>query len=171
MISLLGGWPVVEKNWKEDSFVVEESLGLVRANFTSIIIIFCSVAADDKNSSSNIIQVVFRFFATGRHGMFFFYTKMTRNLIKAKWNVLNVHINHGRVTAFLNERRRIVKMFRLNYFNSKCNLCLCVSRSDVSTTALGVKNALLHNKVFRWSLLSYTCWTMESGRFFYPFVF
>lgn len=97
---------------------------------------------------------------------FFFYTKMTRNLIKAKWNVLNVHINHGRVTAFLNERRRIVKMFRLNYFNSKCNLCLCVSRSDVSTTALGVKNALLHNKVFRWSLLSYTCWTMESGRFF-----
>lgn len=109
---------------------------------------------------------VFRFFATGRHGMFFFYTKMTRNLIKAKWNVLNVHINHGRVTAFLNERRRIVKMFRLNYFNSKCNLCLCVSRSDVRTTALGVKNALLHNKVFRWSLLSYTCWTMESGRFF-----
>lgn len=97
---------------------------------------------------------------------FFFDTKMTRNLIKAKWNVLNVHINHGRVTAFLNERRRIVKMFRLNYFNSKCNLCLCVSRSDVSTTALGVKNALLHNKVFRWSLLSYTCWTMESGRFF-----
>lgn len=57
MISLLGGWPVVEKNWKEDSFVVEESLGLVRANFTSIIIIFCSVAADDKNSSSNIIQI------------------------------------------------------------------------------------------------------------------
>lgn len=101
----------------------------------------------------------------------FFVTKMTRNLIKAKWNVLNVHINHGRVTAFLNERRRIVKMFRLNYFNSKCNLCLCVSRSDVSTTALGVKNALLHNTVFRWSLLSYTCWTMESGRFFYPFVF
>lgn len=97
---------------------------------------------------------------------FFFYTKMTRNLIKAKWNVLNVHINHGRVTAFLNERRRIVKMFRLNYFNSKCNLCLCISRSDVSTTALGVKNALLHNKVFRWSLLSYTCWTMESGSFF-----
>lgn len=58
MISLLGGWPVVEKNWKEDSFVVEDALGLVRANFTSIIIIFCSVAADDKNSSSNIIQVV-----------------------------------------------------------------------------------------------------------------
>lgn len=57
MISLLGGWPVVEKNWKEDSFVVEDALGLVRANFTSIIIIFCSVAADDKNSSSNIIQI------------------------------------------------------------------------------------------------------------------
>lgn len=169
MISLLGGWPVVEKNWKEDSFVVEESLGLVRANFTSIIIIFCSVAADDKNSSSNIIQVVFLFLDFLQRAVmvcFFFYTKMTRNLIKAKWNVLNVHINHGRVTAFLNERRRIVKMFRLNYFNSKCNLCLCVSRSDVSTTALGVKNTLLHNKVFRWSLLSYTCWTMESGRFF-----
>lgn len=57
MISLLGGWPVVEKNWKEDSFVAEDALGLVRANFTSIIIIFCSVAADDKNSSSNIIQI------------------------------------------------------------------------------------------------------------------
>ena len=57
VVALLGGWPVVDKNWKGDNFVIEEVLGLVRANFTSNTILFCSVAADDKNSSSNIIQV------------------------------------------------------------------------------------------------------------------
>lgn len=55
MIFLLGGWLVVEKNWKEDSFVVEEFLGLVRVNFISIIIIFCFVVVDDKNFLFNII--------------------------------------------------------------------------------------------------------------------
>lgn len=57
VISLLGGWPVVEKSWKGDNFIIEDVLGLVRANFTSNIILFCSVAADDKNSTSNIIQI------------------------------------------------------------------------------------------------------------------
>lgn len=57
VIALLGGWPVVEKTWNGDHFLIEDVLGIVRANFTSSTILFCSVAADDKNSSSNIIQV------------------------------------------------------------------------------------------------------------------
>lgn len=109
---------------------------------------------------------VFRLFVMGCYGMFFFYIKMMRNLIKVKWNVLNVYINYGRVIVFFNERWRIVKMFWLNYFNLKCNLCLCVLCFDVSMIVLGVKNVFLYNKVFRWSFFFYICWIMEFGRFF-----
>ena len=53
----LGGWPIVLDQWDSDSFVLETILAKISHDYDAKILIHCYVGADDKNSSSNIIQV------------------------------------------------------------------------------------------------------------------
>ncbi|XP_076472675.1 neprilysin-1-like [Babylonia areolata] len=53
----LGGWPIITKDWDPDSFSLERVLAKIRHDFDAVILIGCWVGADDKNSSSNIIQL------------------------------------------------------------------------------------------------------------------
>ena len=53
----LGGWPIVLDQWDSDSFVLETVLAKISHDYDAKILIHCYVGADDKNSSSNIIQV------------------------------------------------------------------------------------------------------------------
>ena len=53
----LGGWPIILQEWDSDSFVLETVLAKISHEYDAKILIHCYVGADDKNSSSNIIQV------------------------------------------------------------------------------------------------------------------
>lgn len=57
VLSRLGGWPVIERDWKVPKFSNEQLFGLMRGEFGESVIIELFVGADDKNSSANIIQV------------------------------------------------------------------------------------------------------------------
>lgn len=54
----LGGWPVIEQNWKvPKNYNLEELMGILRGNYSELVLVELYVGADDKNSSVNIIQV------------------------------------------------------------------------------------------------------------------
>ncbi|KAK7483108.1 hypothetical protein BaRGS_00025676 [Batillaria attramentaria] len=53
----LGGWPIILPNWDNSSFSVEDVLADIRQQYNEAILIGVYVGADDKNSSSNIIQL------------------------------------------------------------------------------------------------------------------
>lgn len=59
VIESLGGWPVLEPDWLTTrwDWTVEKTLGKLRGQHDAQILIMMWVAADDKNSSVNIIQV------------------------------------------------------------------------------------------------------------------
>lgn len=58
VLSKLGGWPVIERDWKPPKTLKKEHLfGRLRGEFSESVIIELFVGADDKNSSRNIIQV------------------------------------------------------------------------------------------------------------------
>lgn len=58
MLASLGGWPVIEKEWKPQTKVPRERLfGQIRGEYSEPVLIELFVGADDKNSSVNIFQV------------------------------------------------------------------------------------------------------------------
>lgn len=57
VLKYLGGWPVIEKNWKEPSFSIEWLMGRLRGEYNEPIPVEFYVGADDKNSSQNILQL------------------------------------------------------------------------------------------------------------------
>ena len=52
-----GGWPVMDVNWSDTMWNLEELIGKLRGNFNAPILIESWVGADDKNSSVHILQV------------------------------------------------------------------------------------------------------------------
>ena len=59
VLASLGGWPVVEGEWKEEGWSLELTLGKLRGFYNSPVLVRMMVATDDKNSSVRIVQVVF----------------------------------------------------------------------------------------------------------------
>jgi membrane metallo-endopeptidase-like protein 1 len=54
----LGGWPAVEGElWQEPLYPVEELLGTLRGEYNEGVLLEQWVGPDDKNSSTNILQV------------------------------------------------------------------------------------------------------------------
>lgn len=62
VLAELGGWPVITPNWMAPNFSIERLLGKIRGIYNEGYIIEQWVAADDKNSSVNIIQVNLNYF-------------------------------------------------------------------------------------------------------------
>ncbi|GFN77024.1 endothelin-converting enzyme 1 [Plakobranchus ocellatus] len=56
IIDSLGGWPILDSQWSENGFVLEEVLGRMRKLYGPFLW-KCGVGADDKNSAVNIIQI------------------------------------------------------------------------------------------------------------------
>lgn len=57
ILKSLGGWPVVETNWKPPNVSIERLMGRLRGEYSEPVLIELYVGADDKNSSINILQV------------------------------------------------------------------------------------------------------------------
>ena len=59
VIDSMGGWPVLDPDWlsRSGDWNVEMVIGRVRGAYNFQILIESWVAADDKNSSINVIQV------------------------------------------------------------------------------------------------------------------
>lgn len=57
VLKTLGGWPVIEPNWKPPSVSIEYLMGTLRGEYSEPVLIELYVGADDKNSSINILQV------------------------------------------------------------------------------------------------------------------
>ena len=53
----LGKWPVVEQNWSDEGWNLEDTLALLRGKYNAPILLEAWVAIDDKNSSVHILQV------------------------------------------------------------------------------------------------------------------
>jgi neprilysin len=72
VIDSLGGWPVLEPDWlmSRSDWTLEKMLGRLRGRHETQVLVVMWVAADDKNSSANVIQVMItnmmlRFFVFG----------------------------------------------------------------------------------------------------------
>lgn len=59
VIRLLGGWPVISFSWENETngWVLEKVIGSLRGVYNIALLIDFWVAADDKNSSINVITV------------------------------------------------------------------------------------------------------------------
>lgn len=57
ILKTLGGWPVIEPNWKPPNISIEKLMGILRGEYSEPVLIELYVGADDKNSSINILQV------------------------------------------------------------------------------------------------------------------
>jgi Peptidase family M13 len=57
ILKTLGGWPVIEPNWKPPNRSIENLMGTLRGEYSEPVLIELYVGADDKNSSINILQV------------------------------------------------------------------------------------------------------------------
>ncbi|KAJ8320335.1 hypothetical protein KUTeg_001922 [Tegillarca granosa] len=57
VIKEIGGWPVIDKTWDERTFIMENMLQKLRGKYNARILFDCWVGPDDKNSTSNIIQL------------------------------------------------------------------------------------------------------------------
>ena len=57
ILKTLGGWPVIEPNWKPPNISIEKLMGTLRGEYSEPVLIELYVGADDKNSSINILQV------------------------------------------------------------------------------------------------------------------
>ncbi|KAK3104558.1 hypothetical protein FSP39_004964 [Pinctada imbricata] len=57
MISKIGGFPVLDPSWSESSFSLEDMLGIIRGQYNTPVVMYSNVGADDKKSTSNIIQL------------------------------------------------------------------------------------------------------------------
>lgn len=56
-IEAMGGWPAIEPDWTPPPFGIETMLGVLRAEFNEPVLMELFVGADDKNSSTNILQL------------------------------------------------------------------------------------------------------------------
>lgn len=56
VIDSLGGWPVLDSHWKGDNWTLEIMIGRLRGTHNTPLLVETWVAADDKNSSVNVIQ-------------------------------------------------------------------------------------------------------------------
>lgn len=57
ILKTLGGWPVIEPDWKPPNISIETLMGKLRGEYSEPVLIELYVGADDKNSSINILQV------------------------------------------------------------------------------------------------------------------
>ncbi|KAH8273040.1 hypothetical protein KR018_002243, partial [Drosophila ironensis] len=58
VLKSLGGWPVIERNWRPPANLsVERLMGQLRLEYSEAVMIELYVGADDKNSSVNILQM------------------------------------------------------------------------------------------------------------------
>lgn len=57
VVKTLGGWPVIEPNWKPPNMSIEILMGQLRGEYSEPVLLEIYVGADDKNSSINILQV------------------------------------------------------------------------------------------------------------------
>ncbi|KAL7027734.1 hypothetical protein ACKWTF_005562 [Chironomus riparius] len=57
ILKKLGGWPVIEPNWKPPNMSIELLMGKLRGEYSEPVLIELYVGADDKNSSINILQL------------------------------------------------------------------------------------------------------------------
>lgn len=57
LLKSVGGWPVIETNWRPPDYNIEVLLGRLKKEFNEGIIIEPWVGPDDKNSSVNILQL------------------------------------------------------------------------------------------------------------------
>jgi neprilysin len=57
ILKTLGGWPVIEPNWKPPSRSIENLMGTLRSEYSEPVLIELYVGTDDKNSSLNVLQV------------------------------------------------------------------------------------------------------------------
>ncbi|XP_055538182.1 neprilysin-1-like [Wyeomyia smithii] len=57
VLSLLGGWPVIEQTWTPPNTSVEHLLGVLRGVYSEPVLVELYVGADDKNSSKNTLQI------------------------------------------------------------------------------------------------------------------
>lgn len=56
VIESLGGWPVLDPHWQGHNWTLEIMIGRLRGTHNAPLLIETWVAADDKNSSVNVIQ-------------------------------------------------------------------------------------------------------------------
>lgn len=59
LIRNLGGWPVLDENWETPKTSLEQMLAKIRGKYNEAILVAVVVGPDDKNSSANILQVIF----------------------------------------------------------------------------------------------------------------
>lgn len=57
ILKSLGGWPVIEPNWKPPNRTIENLMGVLRKDYSELVLMELYVGTDDKNSSLNILQV------------------------------------------------------------------------------------------------------------------
>jgi Peptidase family M13 len=57
ILKTLGGWPVIESNWKPPNRSIENLMGTLRSDYSEPVLIELYVGTDDKNSSLNVLQV------------------------------------------------------------------------------------------------------------------
>lgn len=58
LLQSLGGWPVLDKEWKSSNQSIEQLVGRLRGEFNEHFLVSILVGPDDKNSSVNILQVI-----------------------------------------------------------------------------------------------------------------
>lgn len=56
LLRSLGGWPVLEKNWKPPNDTIEHLLGKFKVELNEHFLMSLSVVRDDKNSSIHVLQ-------------------------------------------------------------------------------------------------------------------
>lgn len=57
ILESLGGWPVTKKDWQPPDISIEALVGRLRGEFSEPVLMEIFVGADDKNSSTNILQL------------------------------------------------------------------------------------------------------------------
>ncbi|KAM7348788.1 M13 family metallopeptidase neprilysin 1 isoform 1-T5 [Cochliomyia hominivorax] len=57
VLKSLGGWPVIDPEWKAPNMSIEELIGTLRGTYGEPVLVELYVGADDKNSSIHILQI------------------------------------------------------------------------------------------------------------------
>uniref|UniRef100_A0A1B0AC31 Neprilysin, neutral endopeptidase 1 n=1 Tax=Glossina pallidipes TaxID=7398 RepID=A0A1B0AC31_GLOPL len=57
ILKSLGGWPVIEDNWRLSSRTIEEILGILHREYNVPVLLELHVGVDDKNSSAHILRL------------------------------------------------------------------------------------------------------------------
>uniref|UniRef100_A0A1A9VUH3 Peptidase M13 N-terminal domain-containing protein n=1 Tax=Glossina austeni TaxID=7395 RepID=A0A1A9VUH3_GLOAU len=57
ILKSLGGWPVIEDNWRLSSRTIEEILGILHRKYNVAVLLELHVGVDEKNSSTHILKL------------------------------------------------------------------------------------------------------------------